>query len=174
MICANKGGELKPLAKIASGGELSRVMLALKTRLSSVNEICTYLFDEIDAGISGKTARVVGEKFEKDEKAEEEIKGEEEKAKSKKTVKTTKYEHVLPLLAGIEESEDVDGLLLLLNTVGGDIEAGLAIAEMIASISKPTVSLVLGGSHSIGVPIAVSTDYSFIVSTAILHASSLG
>ena len=81
------------------------------------------------------------------------------------TVKTTKYEHILPLLAGIEESEEIDGLLLLLNTVGGDIEAGLAIAEMIASLSKPTVSLVLGGSHSIGVPIAVSTDYSFIVPT---------
>ena len=80
-------------------------------------------------------------------------------------VKTTKYEHVLPLLAGIEESDDVDGLLLLLNTVGGDIEAGLAIAEMIASLSKPTVSLVLGGSHSIGVPLAVSADYSFIVPT---------
>ena len=81
------------------------------------------------------------------------------------TVKTTKYEHVLPLLAGIEESDEIDGLLLLLNTVGGDIEAGLAIAEMIASLSKPTVSLVLGGSHSIGVPLAVSSDYSFIVPT---------
>ena len=81
------------------------------------------------------------------------------------TIKTTKYEHVLPLLATIEESEDIDGLLLLLNTVGGDIEAGLAIAEMIASLSKPTVSLVLGGSHSIGVPLAVSADYSFIVPT---------
>ena len=67
------------------------------------------------------------------------------------TVKTTKYEHVLPLLAGIEESDDVDGLLLLLNTVGGDIEAGLAIAEMIAGMKKPTVSLVLGGGHSIGI-----------------------
>ena len=70
------------------------------------------------------------------------------------TVKTTKYEHVLPLLAGIEESDDVDGLLLLLNTVGGDIEAGLAIAEMIAGMKKPTVSLVLGGGHSIGIPLA--------------------
>ena len=69
------------------------------------------------------------------------------------TVKTTKYEHVLPLLAGIEESDDVDGLLLLLNTVGGDIEAGLAIAEMIAGMKKPTVSLVLGGGHSIGIPL---------------------
>ena len=68
-------------------------------------------------------------------------------------VKTTKYEHVLPLLAGIEESEEVDGLLLLLNTVGGDIEAGLAIAEMIAGMKKPTVSLVLGGGHSIGIPL---------------------
>ena len=81
------------------------------------------------------------------------------------TVKTTKYEHVLPLLAGIEESDDVDGLLLLLNTVGGDIEAGLAIAEMIASLSKPTVSLVIGDSHSIGVPLAVAVDHSFIVPT---------
>lgn len=79
--------------------------------------------------------------------------------------KTTKYEHVLPKLAAIEDSPDIDGLLILLNTVGGDVEAGLAIAEMIASLSKPTVSLVLGGSHSIGVPIAVSTDYSFIVRT---------
>ncbi len=79
--------------------------------------------------------------------------------------KTTKYEHVLPQLAAIEESSEVEGLLVLLNTVGGDVEAGLAIAEMIASISKPTVSLVLGGSHSIGGPIAASTDYSFIVPT---------
>ena len=82
------------------------------------------------------------------------------------TVKTTKYEHVLPLLAGIEESEDIDGLLLLLNTVGGDIEAGLAIAEMIAGMKKPTVSLVLGGGHSIGIPLAVCTKRSFITPTA--------
>ena len=73
------------------------------------------------------------------------------------TCKTTKYEHVLPLLAGLEESDEVDGLLLLLNTVGGDIEAGLAIAEMIAGMRKPTVSLVLGGGHSIGIPLAVCT-----------------
>lgn len=79
--------------------------------------------------------------------------------------KTTKYEHVLPKLAAIEDSQEIEGLLILLNTVGGDVEAGLAIAEMIASLSKPTVSLVLGGSHSIGVPIAVSTNYSFIVKT---------
>lgn len=79
--------------------------------------------------------------------------------------KTTKYEHILPQLAAIEDSRDIDGLLVLLNTMGGDVEAGLAIAEMIASLSKPSVSLVLGGSHSIGVPIAVSTDYSFIVPT---------
>lgn len=79
--------------------------------------------------------------------------------------KTTKYEHVLPGLAAIEDSEDIDGVLVLLNTMGGDVEAGLAIAEMLASLSKPTVSLVLGGSHSIGVPIAVSCDYSFIVPT---------
>ena len=81
------------------------------------------------------------------------------------TSKTTKYEHLLPQLAAIEDSKDIQGVLVLLNTVGGDVEAGLAIAEMIASLSKPTVSLVLGGSHSIGVPIAVSTDYSFIVAT---------
>ena len=81
-------------------------------------------------------------------------------------VKTTKYEHVLPLLAGIEESEEIDGLLLLLNTVGGDIEAGLAIAEMIAGMKKPSVSLVLGGGHSIGIPLAVCTNKSFITPTA--------
>lgn len=79
--------------------------------------------------------------------------------------KTTKYEHILPQLAAIEDSRDIEGLLIILNTVGGDVEAGLAIAEMIASLSKPTVSLVLGGSHSIGVPIAVSTKYSYIVPT---------
>lgn len=79
--------------------------------------------------------------------------------------KTTKYEHILPQLAAIEDSEEIRGVLVLLNTMGGDVEAGLAIAEMLASLSKPTVSLVLGGSHSIGVPIAVSTDYSFIVPT---------
>lgn len=80
--------------------------------------------------------------------------------------KTTKYEHVLPQLALIEDSSEIDGVLILLNTVGGDVEAGLAIAEMIASLSKPTVSLVLGGGHSIGVPLAVSSDYSFIVPSA--------
>lgn len=87
------------------------------------------------------------------------------------TTKTTKYEHVLPKLAEIEDREDVDGLLLLLNTVGGDVESGLAIAEMVASITKPTVSLVLGGSHSIGVPLAVSTKYSLIVpsGTMVIH-----
>ena len=79
--------------------------------------------------------------------------------------KTTKYEHVLPMLAAVEENEEIHGLLVMINTVGGDVESGLAIAEMIASISKPSVSLVLGGSHSIGVPLAVSTDYSFIVPT---------
>ena len=79
--------------------------------------------------------------------------------------KTTKYEHVIPLLAAVEEDNDVHGLLVLINTVGGDVESGLAIAEMIASLSKPVVSLVLGGSHSIGVPLAVSADYSFIVPT---------
>ena len=82
------------------------------------------------------------------------------------TVKSTKYEHILPLLAGIEESEEIEGLLLLLNTVGGDIEAGLAIAEMIAGMKKPTVSLVLGGGHSIGIPLAVCTKKSFITPTA--------
>lgn len=82
------------------------------------------------------------------------------------TVKSTKYEHVIPLLAAVEESEDIDGLLLLLNTVGGDIEAGLAIAELIAGMKKPTVSLVLGGGHSIGIPLAVSAKKSLIVPTA--------
>ena len=80
--------------------------------------------------------------------------------------KTTKYEHVLPLLAALEQSEQVEGLLLLLNTVGGDIEAGLALAELIAGMTKPTVSLVLGGGHSIGVPLAVAAKKSFIASTA--------
>ena len=85
--------------------------------------------------------------------------------------KTTKYEHILPKLAVIEDSRETDGLLILLNTVGGDVEAGLAIAEMIASLSKPTVSLVLGGGHSIGVPMAVSAAYSFIVpsATMVIH-----
>lgn len=80
--------------------------------------------------------------------------------------KSTKYEHVLPLLTSVEESEDVDGLLILLNTMGGDIEAGLAIAELIAGMRKPTVSLVLGGGHSIGVPLAVSAKQSFIAPSA--------
>ena len=85
--------------------------------------------------------------------------------------KTTKYEHVLPKLAIVEDDDEVEGLLILLNTVGGDVEAGLAIAEMIASLSIPTVSLVLGGGHSIGVPMAVSSDYSFIVpsATMVIH-----
>lgn len=81
------------------------------------------------------------------------------------SAKTTKYEHILPQLAAIEDSEEIKGVMVLLNTMGGDVEAGLAIAEMLSSLSKPTVSLVLGGSHSIGVPIAVSTDYSYIVPT---------
>ncbi len=80
--------------------------------------------------------------------------------------KTTKYEHVIPQLVAIEESKDIKGLLLILNTVGGDVEAGLALAEMVASLSKPSVSLVLGGGHSIGVPVSVATDYSFIAATA--------
>ena len=80
--------------------------------------------------------------------------------------KTTKYDHLLPLLVGLEESDKIDGIIILLNTLGGDVEAGLAIAELIASMSKPTVSLVLGGGHSIGVPLAVSADRSFIVPSA--------
>lgn len=85
--------------------------------------------------------------------------------------KTTKYEHLLPQLAEVEESDEIQGALFLLNTLGGDVEAGLAIAEMIASLSKPTVSLVLGGSHSIGGPLAVAADYSFIVpsGTMVVH-----
>ena len=87
------------------------------------------------------------------------------------STKATKYEHLLPMLADIEDSCEIDGLLILLNTLGGDVEAGLSIAEMIASLSKPTVSLVLGGSHSIGGPLAVAADYSFIVpsGTMIIH-----
>lgn len=80
--------------------------------------------------------------------------------------KTTKYEHVMPLLAAVEESDEIDGLLILLNTVGGDVEAGLGIAELIAGMSKPTVSLVLGGGHSIGVPLAVAAKRSFIAPSA--------
>ncbi|PWL50004.1 MAG: peptidase S14 [Clostridiales bacterium] len=80
--------------------------------------------------------------------------------------KTTKYEHVLPQLAAIEESPEIDGLLVMLNTIGGDVEAGLAIAELIASMKTPTVSLVLGGGHSIGVPLAVASKYSFIAPSA--------
>ena len=85
--------------------------------------------------------------------------------------KATKYEHILPMLAEVEDSEEIEGLLILLNTLGGDVEAGLSIAEMIASLSKPTVSLVLGGSHSIGGPLAVSAKYSFIVpsGTMVIH-----
>ncbi len=85
--------------------------------------------------------------------------------------KATRYEHILPNLARAEDDEGIRGILILLNTVGGDVEAGLAIAEMIASMSKPTVSLVLGGGHSIGVPLAVSADYSFIVpsATMVIH-----
>ena len=80
--------------------------------------------------------------------------------------KSTKYEHLIPLLVAIEESEEIDGLLIVLNTMGGDVEAGLALAEMIASMTKPTVSLVLGGGHSIGVPLATSAKKSFIVPSA--------
>ncbi|MGN0383031.1 MAG: ClpP family protease [Eubacterium sp.] len=85
--------------------------------------------------------------------------------------KTTKYEHVLPQLAAIADDDEIEGVLIIINTVGGDVESGLAIAEMVSSINKPTVSLVLGGSHSIGVPLAVSTDYSFIVpsGTMVIH-----
>lgn len=80
--------------------------------------------------------------------------------------KTTKYEHVIPQIVAIEQNPNIEGLLVILNTVGGDVEAGLALAEMLASLSKPTVSIVLGGGHSIGVPIAVSSNYSFIAETA--------
>ena len=80
--------------------------------------------------------------------------------------KTTKYEHMIPALAKVEQDESIKGILILINTIGGDVECGLAIAELIASLSKPTVSLVLGGSHSIGVPLAVAADHSFIVKSA--------
>ena len=82
--------------------------------------------------------------------------------------KSTKYEHIVPLLVAIERSSDIDGLLIILNTLGGDVESGLAIAELIASMKKPTVSLVLGGGHSIGVPLAVCAKKSFIVPSAIV------
>jgi ATP-dependent protease ClpP protease subunit len=80
--------------------------------------------------------------------------------------KTTKYEHVIPQLVAIEQNPEIEGMLVILNTIGGDVEAGLAIAEMLVTMSKPTVSLVLGGGHSIGVPIAVASNYSFIAETA--------
>lgn len=97
-----------------------------------------------------------------------EIEGHETASSSSKT---TKYEHLLPLLANVEESTEIEGVLFLINTLGGDVEAGLAIAEMVASLSKPTVSLVLGGSHSIGGPLAVASNYSFIVpsGTMVIH-----
>ena len=79
--------------------------------------------------------------------------------------KTTKYEHLIPIFAQIEDSRKIKGVIIIINTIGGDVSAGLALAEMIASISKPTVSLVIGDSHSIGVPLAVASDYSFIVPT---------
>ncbi len=82
------------------------------------------------------------------------------------TTKTTKYEHIIPRIVAIEENKDVSGLLLVLNTIGGDIEAGLAIAELVSGMKKPTVSIVLGGGHSIGIPLAVSTKKSFIVPSA--------
>lgn len=85
---------------------------------------------------------------------------------SESNQKTTKYDHILPMLVSIEEDPNIDGLLILINTLGGDVEAGLAMAEMIASMSKPTASIVLGGGHSIGVPLAVSADRSFIVPSA--------
>ena len=90
--------------------------------------------------------------------------------------KATRYDHVLPRLAAFEDDDDLEGLLVLLNTQGGDVDAGLAIAEMIASLSKPSVSVVLGGSHSIGVPLAVSTDHSFIVEsgTLLIHPVRMG
>ena len=85
---------------------------------------------------------------------------------SAQNAKTTKYEHMIPLLAKAEQDQSIKGILILINTIGGDVECGLAIAELIASLSKPTVSLVLGGSHSIGVPLAVAADHSFIVKSA--------
>lgn len=91
-----------------------------------------------------------------------EIEGHENLANN---TKSTKYEHVLPMLARVEDDDSIEGMLVIINTVGGDVECGLAIAEMIAGLSKPTVSLVIGGSHSIGVPLAVSTDYSYVVPT---------
>ena len=87
------------------------------------------------------------------------------------STKTTKYEHILPELAKVEDDREIEGVLVLINTVGGDVSCGLALAEMLASLSKPTVSLVIGDSHSIGVPLAVATDYSFIVpsGTMLIH-----
>ena len=90
---------------------------------------------------------------------------------SSNTTKTTKYEHMLPMLVSLEESDEIDGILFVINTIGGDVSCGLALAEMIASLSKPTVALVVGDSHSIGVPLSVAADYTLIApsATVIIH-----
>lgn len=129
------------------------------------NEKTTKEIDEIKENKIKDTAQVVLDKNSKNYKIHllsifGEIEGHENLPPN---TKTTKYEHILPKLAEIEDSEEIDGVLIIENSLGGDTEAGMAIAEMIASLSKPTVSLVLGGGHSIGIPLAVSADYSFIV-----------
>lgn len=129
------------------------------------NEKTSKEIDEIKENKIKDTAQVVLDKNSKNYKIHllsifGEIEGHENLPPN---TKTTKYEHILPKLAEIEDSEEIDGVLIIENSLGGDTEAGMAIAEMIASLSKPTVSIVLGGGHSIGIPLAVSADYSFIV-----------
>lgn len=124
---------------------------ARKEQDEEIKETGTMKLDEDDRGCGIELLTIIGE-----------IEGHESVSGN---TKATKYEHLLPKLARAEDDENVKGVLILLNTLGGDVEAGLAIAEMIASLGKPTVSLVLGGSHSIGGPLAVAADYSFIVPT---------
>lgn len=134
--------------------------------------------DNVDSGLIRDFGQIILNNNEKGYKIHllnviGEIEGHEN---SSPMTKTSKYEHIIPMLAAVEENKNIDGLLVLLNTVGGDVESGLAIAEMIASISKPKVCLVLGGGHSIGVPLAVSGDVTFIADTAtmIVHPIRVG
>ena len=139
--------------KTGQGQELEKE----ETKNRQITEMGQVVMDKNTAGHRVELLSIIGE-----------VEGHESAPSQSKT---TKYEHVLPKLAMIEDDKNIEGLLILLNTVGGDVEAGLAIAEMIASLSIPTVSLVLGGGHSIGVPMAVSADYSFVVpsATMVIH-----
>ena len=141
---------------------ISKILPLISSATKSVNDKI-YARVIIDEGCRVGDSLVLNYKIEGHEEAQEHH-------------KATKYDHIIPCLAEFEDDPSMDGLLVLLNTQGGDVDAGLAIAEMIASLSKPTVSLVLGGSHSIGVPLAVATDYSFIVEsgTLLIHPVRMG